>query len=104
MQIYGFPAIDGARGGVKVAFFRKGVECTPDTIDRTVHEHEVAEMRARAAELLPALDGPCLHSATCMYSNTPDQHFVIARHPRQRQRHRGVRVLRARFQIRAGGR
>lgn len=82
MQIYGFPAIDGARGGgVKVAFFRKGVVCTPDTIDRTVYDREIREMRERTAELLPVLDGPCLHSATCMYSNTPDQHFVIARHP-----------------------
>ncbi|WP_221194252.1 N-methyl-L-tryptophan oxidase [Mycolicibacterium iranicum] len=80
-QIYGFPAIDGPRGGVKVAFFRKGVECSPDTIDRTVHDHEIREMRERVADLLPALDGPCLHSATCMYANTPDQHFVIARHP-----------------------
>jgi sarcosine oxidase len=80
-QIYGFPAIDGPRGGVKVAFFRKGIVCTPDTIDRTVHDHEISEMRDRVAELLPALDGPCLHSATCMYSNTPDEHFVIARHP-----------------------
>ena len=81
MQIYGFPAIDGARGGVKVAFFRKGVECTPETIDRRVRPHEVREMRERVGQLLPALNGPCLHSATCMYSNTPDQHFVIARHP-----------------------
>lgn len=81
MQIYGFPAIDGPAGGVKVAFFRKGIECTPETIDRTVHRHEVREMRERVAQLLPALDGPCLHSGTCMYSNTPDQHFVIARHP-----------------------
>jgi sarcosine oxidase len=81
MQSYGFPAIDGPGGGVKVAFFRKGVECTPETIDRTVHEHEVREMRERTARLVPSLDGPCLHSATCMYSNTPDQHFVIARHP-----------------------
>lgn len=81
MQTYGFPAIDGPRGGVKVAFFRKGVECTPDTIDRTVHEREIREMRDRTARLLPALDGDCLDTATCMYSNTPDQHFVIARHP-----------------------
>jgi sarcosine oxidase len=80
-QIYGFPAIDGPRGGVKVAFFRKGNACTPENIDRTVHEHEVLEMRERVAELLPALDGVCVHSATCMYSNTPDEHFVIARHP-----------------------
>ncbi|MGB7506714.1 MAG: N-methyl-L-tryptophan oxidase [Mycobacterium sp.] len=81
MQIYGFPAIDGARGGVKVAFFRKGVACTPETIDRTVRGDEIREMRDRSVQLLPALNGPCLHTATCMYSNTPDQHFVIARHP-----------------------
>lgn len=80
-QIYGFPAIDGPGGGVKVAFFRKGISCTPDDIDRTVGAHEVAEMRTRVGELLPALDAPCLHAATCMYSNTPDQHFVIAHHP-----------------------
>lgn len=80
-QIYGFPAIDGPRGGVKVAFFRKGVVCTPETIDRVVHDQEIAEMRSRMGELVPSLDAPCLRSATCMYSNTPDQHFVIARHP-----------------------
>ncbi len=80
-QIYGFPAIDGPGGGVKVAFFRKGVACTPETIDRAVHAREIEEMTARVTELLPALAGDCLHAATCMYSNTPDQHFVIARHP-----------------------
>ncbi|OSC37018.1 N-methyl-L-tryptophan oxidase [Mycobacterium decipiens] len=80
-QIYGFPAIDGSRGGVKVAFFRNGIACTPDTIDRLVHAREISEMTARVAELLPALSGTCLHAVTCMYSNTPDQHFVIARHP-----------------------
>lgn len=81
-QIYGFPAIDGPRGGVKVAFFRKGIACTPETLDRQVHAAEIGEMTARAAELLPALAGRCRHAAACMYSNTVDQHFVIARHPR----------------------
>ncbi len=81
MQAYGFPAIDGPDGGVKVAFFRKGIACTPETIDRNVHEREIAEMRERVRRVMPALGGPCLHAATCMYSNTPDQHFVIARHP-----------------------
>ncbi|GFG54974.1 N-methyl-L-tryptophan oxidase [Mycolicibacterium agri] len=80
-QAYGFPAIDGPGGGVKVAFFRKGIVCTPETIDRTVSEQEIVEMRDRVAALLPALAGDCVHTATCMYSNTPDQHFVIARHP-----------------------
>ena len=80
-HIYGLPAIDGPRGGVKVGFARNGIACTPDTIDRVVHEREISEIRARVAELLPALAGKCLHAATCMYSNTPDRHFVIGRHP-----------------------
>lgn len=78
-QIYGFPAIDGPDGGVKVAFFRKGQVCTPENIDRTVYPQEIDEMRERATELLPALIGPAVHTATCMYSNTPDEHFVINR-------------------------
>ena len=80
-QLYGMPAIDGPRGGVKVAFARKGVACTPETIDRVVHPEEISELTARAGALLPALAGNCLRTATCMYSNTPDLHFVIARHP-----------------------
>lgn len=81
IHIYGLPAIDGPRGGVKVAFARNGIACTPDTIDRMVHEREISAIRARIAELLPALAGNCLHAATCMYCNTPDRHFVIGRHP-----------------------
>ena len=81
-SLYGFPAIDGPRGGVKVAFARKGTPCTPDTIDRTVHAHEIAAVRRRAGELLPSLRGACLRTVTCMYSNTPDRHFVIGRHRR----------------------
>lgn len=78
-QIYGFPSIDGPDGGVKVAYFRKGRVCTPETIDRNVYDGEVDEMRARVTQLLPALSGPALDTATCMYSNTPDEHFVITR-------------------------
>jgi sarcosine oxidase len=83
-QIYGFPPIDGPDGGAKVAFFRKGAECTPDTIDRVVHPRERREMRDRVAQLLPGLSGPVLDTATCMYSTTPDENFVIARHPLHR--------------------
>ncbi|MGU3294339.1 N-methyl-L-tryptophan oxidase [Williamsia sp. M5A3_1d] len=81
-QIYGFPAIDGPDGGVKVAFFRRGEVCSPETIDRVVHDDETARMRTRVQELLPGVDGPALDAATCMYSTTPDHNFVIARHPR----------------------
>ncbi|MET8815476.1 N-methyl-L-tryptophan oxidase [Streptomyces sp. NPDC004549] len=81
VQVYGFPAIDGPQLGAKVAFFRKGQVTTPETIDRTVHEHEVQAMADHMSRCIPDLPGTFLKAATCMYSNTPDEHFVIARHP-----------------------
>jgi sarcosine oxidase len=85
LQLYGFPAIDGPDGGVKVAFFRRGVVCTPETIDRVVHPDEVAFMAEHLRALLPTVPGRPLTAVTCMYTTTPDHHFVIARHPRHEQ-------------------
>lgn len=79
-QFYGFPATD-TTSGVKVAFFRGGDVCTPDTIDRTVGDDEVAAMAEFVRPRIPDLPGTPLRAVTCMYTNTPDEHFVIARHP-----------------------
>lgn len=81
MQPYGFPALDGPDGGVKVAFFRRGVVCTPETIDRSVASEEIDYMAARLREIVPTLPGRFLTAAACMYTTTPDEHFVIAPHP-----------------------
>ncbi|MGC9473828.1 N-methyltryptophan oxidase [Streptomyces sp. alain-838] len=81
VQVYGFPAIDGPSHGAKVAFFRKGSATTPETIDRTVHDHEVEAMADHMAARIPDLPGTFLKAATCMYTTTADEHFVIARHP-----------------------
>lgn len=80
-QVYGFPAIDGPDGGMKISFFRAGRPTTPDTIDRTVSAAETAELQARAVQVFPDLDGPPLDARTCMYTTTPDEHFVVAAHP-----------------------
>jgi len=81
VQFYSFPAHDDPRDGVKVAFFRVGPVCTPETIDRTVHEDEVEQIRGYLRDHVPALDGKFLRARTCMYTNTPDEHFVISAHP-----------------------
>ncbi|MFS8101804.1 N-methyl-L-tryptophan oxidase [Lentzea alba] len=75
---YGFPEMDGA---VKVAIFGGGQICTPETIDRTVHDHEVQAMRDVMAPKMPGIAGTFQRAATCMFTNTADEHFVIARHP-----------------------
>jgi sarcosine oxidase len=84
-QFYGFPSFADPAEGVKVAFFRGGAACTPETIDRAVHADEVEAMRAFIAPRMPDLPGTFLRAATCMYTNTPDEHFVIARHPAHEQ-------------------
>lgn len=78
---YGIPAHDGERG-VKAAFFRAdAVPCTPETIDRRVKEEEIKFIRQYMDQYLPRLNGKLLQAQTCMYTNTPDLHFVIAPHP-----------------------
>lgn len=82
-QPYGFPAMDGEQGGVKIAFFRKPETelCTPETIDRRVREDDIETMRASIRRFLPSLDGKFLRGTTCMYTVTPDLNFVIGEHP-----------------------
>jgi sarcosine oxidase len=45
----------------------------------TEKDEEVS--RALLARLLPAAGGRLLDARTCLYTNTPDGHFVIDRHP-----------------------
>jgi glycine/D-amino acid oxidase-like deaminating enzyme len=75
--------VDGPDGGVKVAFYRKPMSepCAPDTVDRRVREDDVAAMREVLREFLPTLDGDLVHGVTCLYTMTPDGHFVIGEHP-----------------------
>ncbi|NYJ03951.1 N-methyl-L-tryptophan oxidase [Petropleomorpha daqingensis] len=81
LQLYGFPAIDGPDGGVKTAFFRHGSVTTPETIDRVVHPDEVEFMAKRLGAFAPGMPGRFLRGAACMYTTTPDEHFVVAVHP-----------------------
>ncbi len=88
VQVYGFPAQEGPPGGVKVAFFRTGLgtRCTVDTVDRQVHPEEVGQMRNAVSDAIPSLArGRLLATATCMYTLTPDHHFVLGLHPRHQQ-------------------
>jgi sarcosine oxidase len=80
-EMYGFPALDGPDGGVKVAFHSRGGPADPDSLDRTVHATEVDAMRRHLGTRIPALAGELVRGAVCMYVNTADEHFVVCRHP-----------------------
>jgi sarcosine oxidase len=82
---YGFPVTDGPDGGAKVALHTGGDLCTPDSIVRDISERDVQELRNHLAQLIPALNGPVLRAVVCMYTLTPDEHFIVAPHPNHPQ-------------------
>jgi sarcosine oxidase len=83
-QFYGFPSLVGPPFGVKVAFFRSNAEniVSPDTVNRTVGPEEVEAIRAVLLSRLPSVaTGSLEQTVTCLYTLTPDHHFVVGRHP-----------------------
>jgi sarcosine oxidase len=76
---YGFP-YDPALG-LKVSRHHSGERCEPDSVDRSLHAADVERVRAFSRRNLPAADGPLRSSTVCLYTNTPDFHFVIDVHP-----------------------
>jgi sarcosine oxidase len=81
--MYGFPAIDGPQGGVKLACEQRELETSPDTADRVVTPREIDEMYQRyVRERLPGLGINCVNAVTCLYTSLPDSGFFIDVHPR----------------------
>ncbi len=80
VQFYGFPAHGPPEDGVKVAFYRMGHDTQPDALDTEVHADEIDVMRGFLHDRIPQL-GDFIRGEPCMYTTTPDEHFVIAKHP-----------------------
>lgn len=53
----------------------------PDTMDRAVHPADEAALREAVARYFPSANGTLLSSTTCLFTNTPDEHFIIDRAP-----------------------
>jgi sarcosine oxidase len=80
--IYGFPAVDGQKGGVKVATQQYETTTTPETVNRAASPEEARAMHQHyVAGNLPGLSPRVVKSAVCLYTVTPDAEFVIDRHP-----------------------
>jgi sarcosine oxidase len=67
--------------GIKVAIHHEGRTVDPETVDRTVGAEEVAYVRALLRTSMPAADGPLIESSVCLYTNTPDERFLVGSHP-----------------------
>ena len=77
---YGFPAIDDR--GVKIAEHTGGTPVAdPLKVDRAIDVGERARVEAVLAAHLPGVCGPLSEHAVCLYTMSPDSHFVVGLHP-----------------------
>jgi sarcosine oxidase len=67
--------------GLKVSIHHWGTFGDPDEIDRVVGDAEIERIRAWMRTRMPAANGPLANARVCLYTNTPDEQFVIDRHP-----------------------
>lgn len=72
---YGFPYL--ADQGLKIATHGAGTPTDPDTVDREIHPSDERPIRAFIRERLPSADGPVRMTKICMYTVTPDEHFIV---------------------------
>lgn len=77
---YGFPALDDR--GVKVAEHTGGREVTdPLAVDRDIDEGERRTAESFLGTHLPGARGRLTAHAACLYTMSPDSHFVVGLHP-----------------------
>ena len=77
---YGFPS-DGVVPGVKLGLHRRGETVDPDAVRMTVDDEFIRRRLAYAAARLPDLAGEVTHAQVCLYTNTPDEDFIVDEAP-----------------------
>jgi sarcosine oxidase len=77
-MMYGFPAVDGPLGGLKISAEQYDATVDPDAVPRTVSDAEISAMYTEyIAPHFPGVSGQCLRSSTCLYTVTPDAKFIV---------------------------
>ncbi len=77
-MLYGFPAIDGPQGGLKIATEQYEATVDPDEVTRAVADLEIGSMYGEYIQpRFPDVSGECLRATTCLYTVTPDAKFIV---------------------------
>lgn len=78
--VYGFPHYGGP--GLKMAEHTGGLPVhDPAHLDRALHPADTAPLQRFLADCLPGIAPQPLRHSACMYTCTPDLHFVLDHHP-----------------------
>ncbi|MDR7555576.1 MAG: N-methyl-L-tryptophan oxidase [Armatimonadota bacterium] len=79
-RFYGFP-IFGVPG-VKIGkYHHRHERVDPDAVSREVTAEDEAVVREGLRRYFPEADGPTMAMKTCLFTNSPDEHFIVDRLP-----------------------
>ncbi|CAG7638543.1 N-methyl-L-tryptophan oxidase [Paenibacillus allorhizosphaerae] len=80
-RYYGFPSFDGC--GVKLGRNDAGEWTDPDQVDREfgAYPEDEGDVRRFLETHMPQAAGTLKQGKVCLFTLTPDEHFVIDRHP-----------------------
>lgn len=79
-QFYGFPSLDGK--SLKVAEHTGGEPVSdPLALDRGIHDSDLRPIRSFLTESMPNVTPDPVRHSVCMYTLSPDRHFIVDRHP-----------------------
>jgi sarcosine oxidase len=78
---YGFPIHGDGVAGLKIALHYPGPATDPDRDPRAPSDEDESALRPLIRRFIPDADGPLLSTRVCLYTNSPDHHFMVDRHP-----------------------
>jgi sarcosine oxidase len=80
-RFYGFP-VYGIPGFKLGKYHHRGERVDdPDNMDRECHEEDEEVLREGLRRYFPDADGPTMAMKACLFTNSPDEHFIIDRLP-----------------------
>jgi len=83
VDIYGFPAIDGVNGGIKIASEDYSITTDPEGVDRNISTDEIDRMYSKyIKDYMNGMNDKCIKAISCLYTVTPDSDFIIDTHPK----------------------
>ncbi|MCZ6671907.1 MAG: N-methyl-L-tryptophan oxidase [Verrucomicrobia bacterium] len=80
---YGFPTLPSQKG-LKIAEHKPGEPILADQVGQAVdppNQSELDDLQRVLNTFIPGAAGQLLKSCTCLYTNSPDQHFIVGKHP-----------------------
>ncbi|MFL5513501.1 MAG: N-methyl-L-tryptophan oxidase [Gemmatimonadales bacterium] len=79
-RYYGFPSflVPGFKFG---RYHHRREQVDPDHMNREPDQEDERLLRAFAERYFPDAAGPTLMLKTCLFTNSPDEHFILDRHP-----------------------